>query len=114
MPAFWRLACRGQFARALGSLAARLPEEMLERALTAAEGIGDGRAKAQVLGSLAKRLPEPRLSSFLVRVPNHLSIMRRKSGFNLLNELATVIDFPNQEIPLSIAETILDIGNRWR
>src|SRR6202035_1315916 len=45
-------------AGALGSLAARLPEELLDRALTAAEEIGD--AKATVLETLAERLPEPR------------------------------------------------------
>jgi hypothetical protein len=105
-------------AEVLGSLAERLPEprrtELLERALTAAEGIGDGGAKAEALGSLAARLPETRLSSFLVRVPNHLSTVRRNAGFKLLNKLSTVIDFPDQEIPLSIAETILDVGNRWR
>jgi hypothetical protein len=101
-------------ARVLGSLAERLPEKLLERALTAAEGIGDGGAKAEALGSLAARLPETRLSSFLVRVPNHLSTVRRNAGFKLLNKLSTVIDFPDQEIPLSIAETILDVGNRWR
>jgi hypothetical protein len=108
----------GAKAVALGSLAERLPEprrtKLLERALTAAEGIGDEGNKVQALGSLAARLPEPRLSSFLVRVPNHLSTMTRTAGFDLLNKLATIISFPSQEIPLSIAETILDIGDRWK
>ena len=45
-------------AGALGSLAERLPERLLERALTAAEGIGNDGAKAGALGSLAERLPE--------------------------------------------------------
>src|SRR6202035_10932 len=54
-------------AGALGSLAARLPEELLDRALTAAEEIGDDEAKAGALGTLAERLPEPRRAEVLDR-----------------------------------------------
>jgi hypothetical protein len=41
-------------------LAERLPEVLLDRALTAAEAIEYAHAKAQALGSLAERLPEAR------------------------------------------------------
>src|SRR6202035_4825668 len=54
-------------AGALGSLAARLPEELLDLALTAAEEIGDDEAKAGALGTLAERLPEPRRAEVLDR-----------------------------------------------
>jgi hypothetical protein len=94
------------------ALAERLPA-LLERAL-AEDAMGDDWGKAKALGALAALLPKPRLSSFLVRVQNHLSTMRRPEGLWLLTGLARVIDVPGQEVLLLIAETILDIGNRWK
>ena len=43
-----------------------MPEQLLERALTAAEGIRDDGAKAKALGSLMERLPESLLERALM------------------------------------------------
>jgi hypothetical protein len=102
-------------ARALGSLAAHLPEarriEVLDRALSAAEAIGNDWGKAQALGSLAERHRDHGNYSFMNRISDYLPALNRVSALSLLNQISLFIKIDEAAVVLLI-KSMLYIFNR--
>jgi len=82
-----------------------LPEALLGRALTAAEGIGDDAARAGALASLAERLPEPLLERALTAAQG---IGSDRARARLLVPLAKRLPEPLLECVLEAAQGIGD------